>query len=124
MGIDRGVVKVVTRSDGCFHHQVFARDREAEHARKLQRDFARTRKGSARRGKAAGRVADLVRRIRGRRQDFAAKTACVLATSFELVVFEALATRGAMCARRWTGSLARAKRSSGAPRTDIPSTLM
>ncbi|MEV4242090.1 transposase [Streptosporangium canum] len=93
VGVDRGVVKVVTRSDGCFHHQVFARDREAEHARKLQRDVARARKGSARRGKAAGRVADLVRRIRRRRQDFAAQTAHTLATGFELVVFEALATK-------------------------------
>ncbi|MEV0348883.1 transposase [Nonomuraea sp. NPDC050680] len=93
VGVDRGVVKVVTRSDGRFHHQVFARDREVGHAKKLQRDFARTTKGSARRKKAAARVADLARKIRRRREDFAAKTACVLAASFELVVFEALATR-------------------------------
>ncbi|MFD1540908.1 RNA-guided endonuclease InsQ/TnpB family protein [Nonomuraea guangzhouensis] len=93
VGIDRGVVKVVTRSDGYFHHQVFARDREVEHAKKLQRDFARTTKGSARRRDAAARAAQLARKIRRRRQDFAAKTACALATSFELVVFEALATR-------------------------------
>ncbi|MFG1689387.1 RNA-guided endonuclease InsQ/TnpB family protein [Nonomuraea sp. NPDC049269] len=93
VGIDRGVVKVVTRSDGRFHHQVFARDREVGHTKKLQRDFARTTKGSARRNKAAARVANLVRKIRRRREDFAAKTACALATSFELVVFEALATR-------------------------------
>ncbi|MFD8533662.1 hypothetical protein ACFV0L_40260, partial [Streptosporangium canum] len=89
VGIDRGVVKVVTRSDGIFHHQVFARDREVEHAKKLQRGLARTRKGSARRGRAAGRVADLAGRIGRRRQDFAAKTACVLAAGFELVVFGA-----------------------------------
>ncbi|MEU7900143.1 transposase [Nonomuraea sp. NPDC049152] len=76
VGIDRGVVEVVTRSDGLFHHQVFARDREVEHAKKLQRGLVRTAKGSARRRKAAGRVADLARRIRRRRQDFAAKTAC------------------------------------------------
>ncbi|MFI6801254.1 RNA-guided endonuclease InsQ/TnpB family protein [Streptosporangium canum] len=93
VGIDRGVVKVVTRSDGIFHHQVFARDREAEHAKKLQRNLARTKKGAQRRKRAAARVADLARRIRRRRQDFAAKTACALATGFELVVFEALATK-------------------------------
>ena len=81
---DRGVVKVVTRSDGIFHHQVFARGREVEHAKKLQRGLARTRKGSARRRKASARVADLARKVRRRRADFAAKTACVLATSFEL----------------------------------------
>ncbi|MEV7970104.1 transposase [Sphaerisporangium sp. NPDC088356] len=93
VGIDRGVVKVVTRSDGRFHHQVFARGREVEHAKKLQRDFARTQKGSARRRKAAARVAGLARKIRRRREDFAAKTAGTLAMSFELVVFEALATK-------------------------------
>ncbi|WP_240778006.1 RNA-guided endonuclease InsQ/TnpB family protein [Nonomuraea basaltis] len=93
VGIDRGVVKVVTRSDGRFHHQVFARDREVEHAKKLQRDFARTTKGSARRKRAAGRVADLARKVRRRREDFAAKTAHSLAIGFELVVFEALATK-------------------------------
>ncbi|HUR07906.1 MAG TPA: transposase [Nonomuraea sp.] len=93
VGIDRGVVKVVTRSDGRFHHQVFARDREIGHAKKLQRDFARTTRGSVRRGRAAARVADLSRKIRRRREDFAATTACALATNFELIVFEALATR-------------------------------
>ncbi|GAA2381654.1 RNA-guided endonuclease InsQ/TnpB family protein [Nonomuraea africana] len=93
VGIDRGVAKVVTRSDGLFHHQVFARDREVEHAKKLQRDLARTATGSARRKRAAVRVADLARKVRRRREDFAAKTAHTLATGFELVVFEALATR-------------------------------
>jgi putative transposase len=93
VGIDRGVVKVVARSDGRFHHRVFARDREVEHAKKLQRDLARTTKGSARRKKAAGRVADMVRTVRRRREDFAAKTAHALATGFELVVFEALKTK-------------------------------
>ncbi|MFC4016322.1 RNA-guided endonuclease InsQ/TnpB family protein, partial [Nonomuraea purpurea] len=93
VGIDRGVAKVATRSDGRFHHQVFARDREVEHARKLQRDVARTTKGSARRKKAVARVAHLARKIRRRREDFAAKTAHALATGFELIVFEALATK-------------------------------
>ncbi|MFI6454907.1 RNA-guided endonuclease InsQ/TnpB family protein [Streptosporangium amethystogenes] len=93
VGIDRGVLKVVTRSDGRFHHRVFARDREVEHVKKLQRDFARTTKGSARRRKAAARVADMVRTVRRRREDFAAKTAHTLATGFEMVVFEALKTK-------------------------------
>lgn len=93
VGLDRGVVKVVTRSDGLFHHQVFARGREVEHVKKLQRDFARTTRGSARRKKAAARVAVLARKIRRRREDFAAKTGHALATRFELIVFEALATK-------------------------------
>ncbi|WP_329092183.1 MULTISPECIES: RNA-guided endonuclease InsQ/TnpB family protein [unclassified Streptosporangium] len=93
VGIDRGVVKVATRSDGRFHHRVFARDREVEHVKKLQRDFARTTKGSVRRKRAAARVADMVRTVRRRREDFAAKTAHTLATGFEMVVFEALKTK-------------------------------
>ncbi|MEV6983325.1 transposase [Sphaerisporangium sp. NPDC051017] len=93
VGIDRGVVKVVTRSDGVFHHKVFARDREVEHAGKLQRDLARTGKGSRRRERAAARVAGLARKVRRRREDFAAKTARTLAAGFELVVFEALAIK-------------------------------
>ncbi|MEV0586628.1 transposase [Nonomuraea sp. NPDC050310] len=93
VGTDRGVAKIVSRSDGVFHHRVFARDREVEHIKKLQRDLARTQKGSRRRTLAAARVADMVRRVRSRRRDFAAKTAHTLATGFELVVFEALRTK-------------------------------
>ncbi|MFB9629264.1 RNA-guided endonuclease InsQ/TnpB family protein [Nonomuraea helvata] len=92
VGIDRGVAKVVTRSDGLFHHQVFARGREVEHAATLQRRLARTRKGSARRKHAAAKLGKALAKVRRRRADFAAKTAHTLATSFELIVFEALAT--------------------------------
>ncbi|MBB6347420.1 transposase [Nonomuraea muscovyensis] len=56
IGVDRGVAKIVTTSEGRFHHQVFARGREVEHAAKLQRDLARTTKGSNRRKRAARRV--------------------------------------------------------------------
>ncbi|MBN6053761.1 transposase, partial [Nonomuraea sp. RK-328] len=90
VGIDRGVAKVVTRSDGLFHHQVFARGREVEHAATLQRRLVRTQKGSARRRHAAARLGKALAKVRRRRADFAAKSAHVLATSFELIVFEAL----------------------------------
>ncbi|GIH97931.1 RNA-guided endonuclease InsQ/TnpB family protein [Planobispora siamensis] len=93
VGIDRGVAKIVTRSDGVFHHQVFATEREVEHAAVLQRRLARTRKGSARRKKAVATLGRALAKVRRRRADFAAKTACVLATGFELIVFEKLATR-------------------------------
>jgi putative transposase len=92
VGVDRGVAKVVTRSDGRFHHQVFARGREVEHAATLQRRLARTRKGSARRRHAAAKLGKALAKVRRRRAGFAAKTAHTLATSFELIVFEALAT--------------------------------
>ncbi|MEV0143554.1 MULTISPECIES: transposase [unclassified Nonomuraea] len=93
VGIDRGVAKVVTRSDGLFHQQVFAGEREIEHAARLQRRLARTRKGSARRRHAAAKLGTALAKVRRRRADFAAKTAHILATGFELIVFEALATR-------------------------------
>ncbi|MGV9378527.1 RNA-guided endonuclease InsQ/TnpB family protein [Nonomuraea sp. NPDC003707] len=93
VGIDRGVATVVTRSDGIFHHQVFAREREVEHAATLQRRLVRTRKGSVRRKHAAARLGKALAKVRRRRADFAAKTAHALATSFELIVFEALATK-------------------------------
>jgi putative transposase len=93
VGIDRGVAKIVTRSDGLFHHQVFARDREVEHAVTLQRRLARTRKGSGRRMRAAAKLGNALAKVRRRRADFAAKTAHALATGFELIVFEALATK-------------------------------
>ncbi len=93
VGIDRGVAKVVTRSDGLFHHQVFARDREVEHAATLQRRLARTQKGSARRRHVAVKLGEALAKVGRRRADFAAKTAHTLATSFELIVFEALATK-------------------------------
>lgn len=93
VGIDRGVVKVVTRSDGLFHHKVFATGREVAHAAKLQRRLAETKKGGKRRKKAAARVAGVLRKVRRRREDFANKTAHTLATGFELIVFEALKTK-------------------------------
>lgn len=93
VGIDRGVAKVVTRSDAVFHHREFATGREVTHAAKLQRDLARTEKGSGRRKAAAARIGNLARKVRRRREDFAATTAHILATGFELVVFEALKTR-------------------------------
>lgn len=93
IGIDRGVKKIVTRSDGVFHDQVFATDREVEHAAKLQHRLARTKKGSQRHKAAAAKVGDMSRKVRHRREDFANKTASALATGFELIVFEALKTK-------------------------------
>ncbi|MFF5211154.1 RNA-guided endonuclease InsQ/TnpB family protein [Streptosporangium sp. NPDC000396] len=92
VGVDRGVVKIVTTSEGRFHHRVFATDREVEHAATLQRDLARTRKGSTRRRRAARRVGAFAARIRRRRADFAAKTAHVLTRDHDMIVFEALKT--------------------------------
>ncbi|MEV1174740.1 transposase [Nonomuraea sp. NPDC049784] len=93
IGIDRGVVKIVTTSQGRFYHKVFATGREVEHAAKLQREWSRTRKGSNRRARATRRVRAFAAKIRRRRQDFAAKTAHVLTRDHDLIVFEALATR-------------------------------
>ncbi|GAA2432421.1 RNA-guided endonuclease TnpB family protein [Actinomadura vinacea] len=93
IGVDRGVAKIVTTSEGVFHHQVFATGREVEHAAKLQRDLSRTRKGSNRRRHAARRSGAFKAKIRRRREDFAAKTACVLAGGHDLVVFESLKTK-------------------------------
>lgn len=93
VGIDRGVKKIVTRSDGIFHHRMFAGDRETEHAARLQRNLARTAKGSKRRKEAVRAVANFARHIRYRRADFAAKTAHALATQFDVIVFEALKTK-------------------------------
>ncbi|MFF0325641.1 RNA-guided endonuclease InsQ/TnpB family protein [Nonomuraea angiospora] len=93
VGIDRGVAKVVARSDGIFHHQVFAREREVGHAATLQRRLARTQKGSARRRHAAAKLGKALAKVRRRRADFAAKIAHTLTVGFELIVFEALATK-------------------------------
>ncbi|MDP4509925.1 RNA-guided endonuclease InsQ/TnpB family protein [Nonomuraea turcica] len=90
IGVDRGVAKIVTTSAGRFHHQVFATDREVQHAAKLQQDLSRTRKGSNRRRRAAQRLRAFSARICRRRQDFAAKTAHVLTLEHDLIMFEAL----------------------------------
>ncbi|MGP3957897.1 RNA-guided endonuclease InsQ/TnpB family protein [Nonomuraea sp. 3N208] len=93
IGVDRGVAKILTTSQGRFHHKVFATGREVEHAAKLQRDLARTTKGSNRRTRAARRVGAFAAKIRRRRADFAAKTAHVLTRDHDLIVFEALKTK-------------------------------
>ncbi|TMR88417.1 RNA-guided endonuclease InsQ/TnpB family protein [Nonomuraea basaltis] len=93
IGVDRGVVKIVTTSEGRFHHKVFATGREVEHAAKLQQDLARATKGSNRRKRAARRMGAVSAKIRRRRADFAAKTAHVLTRDHNLIVFEALKTK-------------------------------
>ncbi|MEU6997644.1 transposase [Nonomuraea sp. NPDC046570] len=93
VGIDRGVAKVVTRSDGVLHHRTFVGLGELAHDAKLRRELARTKKGSKRRKRALARLAGLSRRVRHRREDFAAQTAHILATRFELIALEALKTK-------------------------------
>ncbi|MEV1170049.1 transposase [Nonomuraea sp. NPDC049784] len=113
IGVDRGVAKIGTTSEGQFHHKVFARDREVEHAVKLQRDLARTTKGSNRRTRAARRVGAFAARIRRRREDFAAKTAHALTRDHDLIVFEALKTKNMT-------ATAKPKPDPGRPGTFLP----
>lgn len=95
VGIDLGVVKPVSITDG-EHHWVAGSNHKAllekkEHRRKrYQRRLARAKKGSNNREKAKLKVARAFQKERNLRKDFVEQTSCRLARSCEVIVFEDL----------------------------------
>lgn len=92
VGVDRGVVKAVARSDGAFHDRKFATPGELEHRRRLQQRLARAKRGSGGRKKTVRLFAKASRVPADRRMDFCAQTAHELTRDYALVVLEDLKT--------------------------------
>ncbi|MFF4570319.1 RNA-guided endonuclease InsQ/TnpB family protein [Streptomyces sp. NPDC001410] len=90
VGVDRGVATLAATSDGRFFDRAFLTVGEAERYRRLQQRHARTRKGSKRRQACRTKMRAIMGRVRHRRQDFHAQTACQVVDGNALVVLEDL----------------------------------
>ncbi|MBN6056285.1 transposase [Nonomuraea sp. RK-328] len=101
-GIDMGTVSLATTSDGDHidnqRHLAAAADRLAD----AQRNLARTKRGSKRRGKAVARVAALHAKVRRQRLDGAHKAALALVRAYDVIVHEDLRIIGMTCSASGT----------------------
>ncbi|XVQ87367.1 RNA-guided endonuclease InsQ/TnpB family protein [Microbispora siamensis] len=90
VGVDMGVVSLVSTSDG--ERLANPRHLQASAGRLAvaQRALARKKRGSKRRGKAVARVAALHAKVRRQRLDYAHKTALTLVRGYDVIVHEDL----------------------------------
>ncbi|MCI2420120.1 transposase [Saccharopolyspora sp. K220] len=93
VGVDRGVAAAVACSDGTMRDREFTTGGEDLRYRRLQKQLARQKHGSANRRKTIAAMRRIKRRERDRRADFASWTANRLATAHGAVVLEDLKTR-------------------------------
>ena len=93
VGIDLGVVNLVTTSEGDLVDSARLERRSAARLAAAQRDLATKQRGSKRRARAKDRVADHHRRVRNRRRDLAHKLSRQLVDDFDLLVIEDLSVR-------------------------------
>jgi putative transposase len=94
IGLDIGVARFATTSDGeIIASPRYARTAAGELAA-AQQSLARKQRGSANRRRARARVAEVHRRIRNRRADFHHKTALALVRECDVIALENLNTAG------------------------------
>ena len=91
VGVDLGVAQTITLSSGQEPIQIPGMTKaESRRLTRIQRAFARKRRGSANRAKARTRLAEFQARIARRRRDAVHKATTMLAKSHSLVVIEDL----------------------------------
>jgi transposase len=93
VGIDRGVKTTLALSDGTMLRAPIMRRGEQKKLVRLQRQLARCRKGSVRRGNVKARIARLHAGVADRRRDWVEKTTTRIAATYAVVAVEKLATR-------------------------------
>ncbi|GGO03962.1 RNA-guided endonuclease InsQ/TnpB family protein [Microbispora bryophytorum] len=103
VGVDMGVVSLVTTSDGERLANPRHLQASAHRLAVLQRDLARTKRGSRRRRKAVARVAALHAKVRRQRLDGAHKAALTLVRSYDVIMHEDL--RIAIMTRSASGTI-------------------
>jgi transposase len=113
VGIDRGVAVSAALSTGEMLHCPALAGRERTRLRRLQRELARSRRGSGRRGRVKHAVARLKARETDRRKDWAEKVSTGIARRFDVIRVEDLKitnmTRSAKGTRGDPGRNVRAK---------------
>ena len=90
VGIDRGVVVSAALSTGELLRVPGLRGRERERLRRLERKFARARRGSNRRARVKHMIARLRARETDRRKDWVEKTSTDIARRFDVIRVEYL----------------------------------
>lgn len=93
VGIDRGVKTTLALSDATMLRAPVIRRGEQKKLVRLQRQLARCRKGSVRRGKVQARIARLHGRVADRRKDWVEKITTGIAATYGVVVVEKLPIR-------------------------------
>jgi putative transposase len=93
VGIDRGVKVAVATSDGEFYDQPFTSLGQRKRHVRLQRQLARTKRGSSNRKKTVRLLARSHARPASRRADFCAQTAHALTQRYAAVILEDLKTK-------------------------------
>jgi len=91
--IDRGVKTTLVLSDGTMLRAPVMRRSEHKKLTRLQRQLARCRKGSARRGKVKARIARLHAGVADRRRDWIEKITTKITATYAVVAVEGLPTR-------------------------------
>ena len=103
VGIDRGVAVSAALSTGELLYCPALTGRERTRLRRLQRQLARARRGSNRRGRVKHAIARLRARETDRRKDWAEKTSTDLARRFDLIRVEDLQIKNMTRLARGTG---------------------
>ena len=103
VGIDRGVAVSAALSTGELLYCPALTGRERTRLRRLQRQLARARRGSNRRGRVKHAIARLRARETDRRKDWAEKTSTDLARRFDLIRVEDLQIKNMTRSARGTG---------------------
>lgn len=93
VGIDRGVKTTLALSDATMLRAPVMRRGEQKKLVGLQRQLARCRKGSVRRGKVKARIATLHARVADRRKDWVEKATTRIAATYGVIAVENLPTR-------------------------------
>ncbi|UUN28786.1 transposase [Streptomyces sp. FIT100] len=93
VGVDRGVAVLAATDDGRLFERKFIRPGEAERYRRLEKQRNRTERGSKRRRECIRKQRVIMRRVRNRRRDFHARTACRIVDGNALVALEDLSTK-------------------------------
>lgn len=102
IALDRGTVEPVATSDGRFFGREIETDRQRRKTRRLNKDLARTQRGSRRCQKALKRLRTHKARLARRRRDVLHKISCNLARNYRVVVLEALQVRNMTASARGT----------------------
>ncbi len=90
VGVDVGITKLATLSDGTEIKNPKILDKYDSKLRKAQRKLSRKKKGSNNRNKQRLKVARLHRKIRNARKDYMHKTSRTLADTYDRLIFEDL----------------------------------
>lgn len=93
VGIDRGVKTTLALSDAMMLRAPVMRRGEQKKLVRLQRQLARCRKGSVRRGKVKARIAKLHAGVADRRRDWVEKTTTRITATYGVIAVEKLPTR-------------------------------